>query len=127
MRYLAGYERECWTDFTLGVQYYLNQLLDYTDYRASAPPQSPKGDHYNHLLTIRVTQLLYHQDIELSFFAFYSPSDQDFHMRPRISYEMTDHWKISLGSNIFGGRDEFTLFGQLKRNDNFYLRIRYSF
>jgi hypothetical protein len=40
---------------------------------------------------------------------------------------MSDNWKISLGSNIFGGRDDFTLFGQLKRNDNVYLRIRYSF
>jgi len=127
MRYLAGYERECRTDFTVGVQYFLNQLLDYADYRSSAPPQSPKRDHYNHLITLRLTQLLYHQDIELSFFAFYSPSDQDFHLRPRISYEMTDHWKISLGSNIFGGRDDFTMFGQLKRNDNLYLRIRYSF
>lgn len=127
MRYLFGYERECWTDFTLGVQYYMHQLLDYTDYKSSTPPQSSRKDQYNHLLTLRLTQLLYHQDIELSFFAFYSPNDQDFHLRPRISYEMSDHWKISLGSNIFGGRDEFTLFGQLKRNDNFYLRIRYSF
>jgi len=127
MKYLAGYERECWTDFTLGAQYYLSQLLDYADYRASAPPQSHKSDHYYHLLTLRLTQLLYHQDIEVSFFVFYSPSDQDFHLRPRISYKMSDHLKVSLGSNIFGGRDDFTMFGQLKRNDNCYLRIRYSF
>jgi hypothetical protein len=127
MKYLVGYEREFWTDFTLGAQYFLNQLLDYADYRSSTPSQSPRRDHYMHLLTLRLTQLLYHQDIELSFFAFYSPSDQDFHLRPRISYEMSDNWKISLGSNIFGGRDDFTLFGQLKRNDNVYLRIRYSF
>jgi len=127
MKYLVGYEREFWTDFTVGAQYFLNQLLDYADYRSSTPSQSPRRDHYMHLLTLRLTQLLYHQDIELSLFAFYSPSDQDFHLRPRISYEMTDNWKISLGSNIFGGRDDFTMFGQLKRNDNIYLRIRYSF
>jgi len=127
IRYLAGYERECWTDFTLSLQYHLTQLLDYADYRSSTPPQMPKRDHYSHLLTLRITQLLYHQDIELSFFAFYSPSSQDFHLRPRISYDVSDHWKISLGSNIFGGRDIFTLFGQLKRNDNLYLIIRYSF
>jgi len=127
MRYLVGYERECWTDFTLGLQYFLNQILDYTNYRTFLLPQSHRKDHYYHLITLRLTQLLYHQNIELSFFAFYSPSDQDFHLRPRFSYEMSDHWKIFLGSNIFGGRDNFTQFGQLKRNDIFYLRIRYSF
>ncbi len=86
-----------------------------------------KRDKYYHLLTIRITKLLYHQDIELSLFVFYSPSDDDFHIRPRFSYDITDHWKITCGFNIFGGKDSFTPFGQLKRNDNLYFRIRYSF
>jgi hypothetical protein len=127
VRYLFGYERQFKNDLFLSFQYYLNQLLDYHDYRIAQPGKVPKRDEFYQLLTMRVTKLLYHQDVELSLFVFYSPSDSDFHIRPRITYDVTDSWKVTCGGSIFGGEDDYTVFGQLKRNDTIYFRVRYSF
>jgi len=131
LHFLWGYERQFKYDFILSCQYYLKQMLDYHDYRDSQSEmmyeEIPKKDEYYQLITVRVTKLLLHQDMELSFFVYYSPSDDDVHVRPRITYDVTDSWKVTWGVNVFGGQDDHTIFGQLKSNDMMYLRIRYSF
>jgi hypothetical protein len=63
----------------------------------------------------------------VSFFNFYSPSDQDGNVRFSVSYDITDQWKIAAGTNIPWGQDEHTDFAQMKKNKNIYVRIRYSF
>ena len=60
-------------------------------------------------------------------FAFYSPSDQDFYLRPKASYRFDDQWSFSAGFNLLGGSDTHTFFGQLADNSNGWLRVRYSY
>ena len=127
VRYLIGYERQFKNDLTFSFQYYVNQLLDYHDYRIAQLRKIPKRDEFFQIITTRVTKLFYHQDIELSLFVFYSPNDSDFHIRPRITYDVTDRWKVTCGGNFFGGEKDYNFFGQLKRNDTIYFRVRYSF
>ena len=127
LRYLVGYERELWTDFTIRAQYYLEHMLDFSAYRASLPAGAPKRDELRHLLFLRLTQLLRYQTVELSLVAFYSPSDEDGYLNPQASYKITDQWSIAMGANVFWGRKDSTSFGQLDNNDNLYLRLRYSF
>jgi len=126
-RYLFGYEQELWADFTVRAQYFLEQMLNFSAYRASLPGGAPKRDELRHLLFLRLTQLLRYQTVELSLVAFYSPSDEDGHLNPQASYKITDSWSIALGANFFLGRKDSTSFGQLDGNDNLYLRLRYSF
>ena len=127
LRYLVGYERELWTDFTVRAQYFLEQMLDFSAYRTSLPAGAPKRDELRHLLFLRLTQLLRYQTVELSLVAFYSPSDEDGYLNPQASYKITDQWSIAMGANVFWGRKDSTSFGQLDNNDNLYLRLRYSF
>src|SRR3990172_4233028 len=124
LRYLVGYERELWTDFTIRAQYYLEHMLDFSAYRASVPAGAPKRDELRHLLFLRLTQLLRYQTVELSLVAFYSPSDEDGYLNPQASYKITDQWSIAMGANVFWGRKDSTSFGQLDNNDNLYLRLR---
>lgn len=126
-RYLFGYERELWSDFTFRAQYFLEQMQDFQAYRASVPTGSPKRKELRHLLFLRLTQLLQYQTVELSLVAFYGPSDGDGHLNPQASYKITDRWSIALGANFFWGRKDHTPFGQLDNNDNLHLRLRYSF
>ncbi|MFQ5694039.1 MAG: hypothetical protein ACE5IM_13480, partial [Nitrospinota bacterium] len=86
-----------------------------------------KRDELRHLLTVRLTQRLWRDTLEAGLFAFFSPSDVDFYVRPTVSYAITDNWKVSAGGNFFGGDEDFTFFGQLEDNSNVYLRLRYSF
>lgn len=127
VKYLAGYEKDMGNDLKLGLQYQLEQMLDYDEYRSGVSPGSPADDEYRHLLTLRLTQLMMNQNLNMGLFAFYSPSDEDVYLRPKVSYKFTDNLSGTVGANIFDGNKRHTFFGQLDRNDNFYARIRYSF
>lgn len=126
-RLLVGYEHEVATDLTAGLQYYLEYMEDYNEYRRSLPAQIEKRDEYRHLLTLRLTQLLLNQNLKLSLFTYYSPSDNDAHLRPQISYKLTDNWLLVGGANLFYGRSEATFFGQFEENSNAYAGLRYNF
>ena len=126
-RLLAGYEHELATDLTGGFQYYLEYMEDYDRYRRNLPPQSETKDEYRHLLTLRLTKLLLRQNLKLSLFAYYSPSDNDAHLRPQISYKLTDNWLLVGGANFFLGQSDATFFGQFEENSNAYAGLRYNF
>ncbi|MHC4301290.1 MAG: hypothetical protein ACYS7Y_28815 [Planctomycetota bacterium] len=66
MRYLIGYTQEIGKDLTMGVQYYLEQLLDYGRYRAGLASGQPARDEYRHLITLRLTKLLMNQNLRCS-------------------------------------------------------------
>ena len=129
-RLLAGYEQDLpqiARDFTVGVQYYLEMRLDHDAWEDVRPPFLPDENRERHEVTLRLTKLLLNQNLELSFFAFYSPTDEDAYMRPRIAYDVTDHWRVEMGANIFFGSRKDTFFGQFEDNSNLYFAVRYSF
>ena len=127
LKYLVGYERDLGGDLKAGVQYYLEQMLDYNAYKRSLLSGDIERDEFRHLLTTDLPKLLKNQTMEIGLFIFYSPSDRDTHLRPRFAYNVTDNWKVTVGANIFSGNDDFTEFGQLEGNNNIYTRVRYSF
>ncbi len=130
LRLLTGFERdlpELAQDLTLGVQYYVEWMMDYGDYRGNLPAGTNPADEVRHLTTFRVTRKLMNQDLTLSLFAFYSPSDTDAYLRPKINYRIDDHWSVEVGGNIFLGRQDYTFFGQFERNSNVYAALRYGF
>lgn len=127
IRFLAGYERELARDFTGGLQYYLEWMLDYAEYEASLLPGSVRRDEDRHVLTVRLTRLMMSQNLKLSLFTYYSPSDHDAYFRPKVHYKVTDRWSVEVGANIFTGQDEHTFFGQFEDNTNAYAGARYSF
>ncbi len=126
-RALVGYEQEIATDFTLAAQYYLEYMMEYDNYRDTLPAGSRIADKDRHVLTLRLTQLLMNQNLELSLFTYYSPSDEDAYLRPKIHYKIDDYWSAEVGGNIFLGAQDHTFFGQFEENSNLYMGVRYSF
>jgi hypothetical protein len=127
IRILIGYQRQIWKDFTVGVQYYGEYMAHYDEYVENLPGGIPELDEYRYLTTIRLTQLLMHQTLKLSFFAFYSSSDEDYMIIPVVKYNFTDELSAALGANIFGGEEDAPQFGQFDKNDNIYTVIKYEF
>lgn len=126
-RFLVGYEQEIATDLTMGVQYYLEQMLDFDEYKASRPNGSPARDKNRQWLTLDLTQEWMAQNqLLVSLFTFYSLSSQDVYFRPTITYDFTDNWEFQVGGNIFLG-DRDTFFGQFEENSNVYGAVRYSY
>ena len=127
LRFLTGYEQEAAKDFTVGVQYYLEQMIDYSAYRDNLPLGNQSADRCRHAFTLRLTKLLMYQSLRLSLFAMYSPSDQDAWVRPNVQYKITDYWSAETGANIFLGKNDYSFFGQFKNNTNVYAGVRWSF
>lgn len=126
-RYLIGYQRQLWEDFTLGLQYYGEYMQDYSAYEENLPPGFPKEKRLHQLATIRLMQFLLHQTLRLSFFAFYGLSDGDYMLNPEVKYNFTDAIWLALGGNFFGGGKPWSQFGQFAKDDNVYTQLRYEF
>lgn len=126
MRYLAGYNQEVGKDFTAGMQYYLEQMLDSGEYKENLP-FGPARDRLRHVVTLRLTKLLMNQNLRLSLFTYYSPSDKDAYIRPSINYKVTDDLAVETGANIFFGDYPHTFFAQFENNTNIYTAVRYTF
>ncbi len=127
LRLLAGYEQEIAPDFSAGLQYYLEYMLNYGNYRAVLIEGEHPRDEARHLLTLRLTRRLLNQNLVLSLFAYWSPSDADCYLRPHVLYRIDDHWSAELGANLFWGEHDWTFFGQFAQNTNIYLAARYGF
>lgn len=123
-RWLVGYERELVTNLTGTVQYYGERLADYDALRASHPAPEILPEEWRSLLTLRLNYRAMRDNLTAELFTFYSPSDEDYHLRPSVSYRTSDAWQISGGANLFGGDASHTFFGQLQDNSNVYLRVR---
>ncbi|AKJ63585.1 hypothetical protein [Kiritimatiella glycovorans] len=129
-RVLAGYERDLKSvasDFTVGLQYYVEWMQDHEDYLSALPAGAAAREEDRHVATVRLTKLLMRQTVELSLFTYWSPTDHDLYARPYAGWDLTDQWKIEAGGNLFLGEDDHTFFGRFERNSNLYAALRYSF
>jgi hypothetical protein len=126
MRYLVGYTQEIAKNFTMGVQYYVEHMMDYGAYIRNLS-SGPARDRDRHLTTLRLTRLLMDQNLRCSLFTYYSPSDKDVYMRPNVNYKVNDNLAVEIGGNIFFGDYPNTFFGQFHDNTNVYMGARYSF
>jgi hypothetical protein len=127
VRFLVGYQRQLWEDFTLGTQYYGEIMGKHGAYRQALPTGFPSQNQYRDTVTLRLEQLLKHQIWKLVLFVFYSPADSDYLVQPQMSHKFSDHLSATLGANIFGGEKDTTFLGQFDKNDNVYLSVRFDF
>ena len=130
-RLLVGYEREIAANLTLGVQYYLERMLDHAEHMAAlvamAAPTATQREEDRHTVTLRLTWLTLNQNLVLSCFARYSPSDEDGYVKPVATYKISDRWQASLGGNLFFGDATHTFLSQFKDNNNVNGSLRFSF
>ncbi len=124
---LLGYERDMGHDFRIAWQWQYEYMLDYNEYLNSLLPSDIPSDVDKTTLTLRLTKQLWKQTLTLSLFVFWSPDEEDAYWRPSVSYDISDDWNITFGANFIWGKDNWTDFGQMERNSNVYVRLRYSF
>ena len=126
-RGLMGYERELMKDLSMGVQYYVEHMMDYDEYVSTLPEGMNAADEDRQVATVRLTRQAMNQTLTLSLFTYYSPTDEDTYLRPVVKYKATDSLLLTAGGNFFAGNDDHTFFGQFERNNNVYAGARYSF
>lgn len=127
LRTLIGYDRELITNLRGSVQYYTENISDYDALIRNTPTGAPVPDETRHLFTGKLVKSWPEEQVTATLFAFYSPSDQDGYIRPRLSWNVTDDWTFEAGANWLFGEDAYTQFGQLEDNSNAFVAIRYGF
>lgn len=125
-RWLAGYQIQPVEDLSLSFQYYAERMHDYDAYLAALPVSFTVDKRWSHTVTARLTQFYLHQTLRLSVYAAYNASNGDHFVNPELRYSFTDRIWGALGANLFGGQP-WGQFGQLARDDNLYLQMRYEF
>jgi len=123
-RGLVGMERQLAEDFNATIQWYGEWMMHHSEAVDADPVNT--GDEWRHLLTLRLEKWLRYQTIRLSFFGFWSPTDEDAHLRPMVGYKVSDEVEVTLGANLFEGKNP-TTFGMFDNDDNIYARLRYGF
>ena len=124
---MVGFERQINSNLTANMQYQNEYMIDHDIYSANLPEGSTEADEMYHLVTTRLTQLLWMETVTVSAFGFYSPSEEDFYGRFSVSYKYTDALTLTAGANVFDGNDEWTDFGAFQKNDNAYVKMTYGF
>lgn len=131
LRAIIGYEQEAARNVTVGVQYYLEHMLQHDAYEtaltAAGADLDTGRDEQRHTLTLRLTWLAMNQNLVLSCFTRYSPSEEDLYIKPTATYKISDRWQAELGGNVFAGRDPHTFLNQFDRNDNVYAAVRANY
>lgn len=131
---LVGFERQIATNLTANAQWQADYMLDHDTYASQQEGMGQQmgmdlyvRDEVRHLLTSRITKLLMSENLTLSGFVFYSPTDEDVYGRLSATYKYTDEITMAIGGNIFDGNYGATDFGQFALNDNIYVKMTYGF
>ncbi|WP_415901569.1 hypothetical protein ACMXYR_10805 [Neptuniibacter sp. QD29_5] len=127
VRFLAGYEQELLPNFTVGLRYYLEHTQDYAALIANDGNSPYRPDKNRELWTLRLNYRALQDNLTLSWFSFYSPTDDDYYHRPSAKYRFSDELKLIVGANLFGGQEVHTFFGQFENGSNLYARIRWGY
>ncbi len=127
LRGFVGLEKSMGSDWTIGGQYYAEQMLDYDKYEAGFQGADPMFEELRSTATVRLTKFMLDQNLMLSAFGYWGITDEDWHVRPSVRYKVTDAIAATVGASLVGGDRPHTMFGQFRDNSNLYLRLRYSF
>lgn len=127
LRLLAGYEFEARARLNVGFQIYVERTQDHGALIANSLAPEFEPDRTRYVVTNRLSYRDTRDKLTLSLFTYYSGSDEDYYIRPVVSYRQSDQWTITAGANLFGGDQAHTFFGQLEDNSNAYLRVRFNY
>lgn len=130
IRGFVGAEKSLGHDWTIGGQYYAEWMQQYDRYVASlagSPAGTPVFNEVRSTVTGRIGKWARGQTVYISLVGFWGITDEDWHVRPSVSYKITDAVKWTVGGSAVGGEMPYTTFGQFRDNTNMYTRLRYSF
>lgn len=142
--YVLGIERSFFTNFSVILQYVGRWVPDRIDpERALADPNPVRGqarflaaretfainqqlDTVQNGWTLRLDKRFWNDTLDLELLGVHYLPRNDFFLRPRISYDLSDAWKATVGGEIFQG-PRHSFFGRVQRNTGAFVELKYSF
>ena len=114
----------------LGVDYQLTSTIDLSwqaiherilDYEAGI-----YDDEIRNMASVMLRGRFFNETVSPLLLTLYNIDDKSYLTRWLVEWNFSDNFTLSWGVDLLGGADD-TLFGQFDRNDNTYIKLRYSF
>lgn len=87
---------------------------------------SNQVDQVQHGFSLRVSNRWLNETLEAEVASVLFFTRLDFVVRPKVTYALTDRWKVTVGADIFRGEPQSFL-GRLRDNSTAYAEVRWSF
>jgi hypothetical protein len=83
-------------------------------------------DHIQHSFSLRVSNRWFRETLEAELAGIVSVSRFGWVLRPRVTYALSDRWRLTVGGDLFGG-DRLSFLGNLRENSAAFVELRWSF
>jgi hypothetical protein len=134
---VLGIDRTFFEYLNVNVQYYQRRIDHFSDPNAISDPLlravavqnaiwHNQLDASQHGVTVRISDKWFHEMLEAELAAIYDFTRRDYAVRPKIIYALSDHWKATLGADLFRGQAQ-SYYGNLRDNSLWFVELRYVF
>ena len=134
---VAGGDRSFFEYLNINLQYYFRQVTRYQNpldqpdplLRTVAIQEAVVNNQFErvqHGLTFRISNKWLNETLEGEIAGIASLTRPDYVIKPKLVYAFNDHWKGSLGLNLFRGENT-GFYGRLRDNSAVFAEIKYGF
>ena len=118
LHYLVGLDATPFWDIKMSAQFVQRAILDYNN--------DIKDKEFDNTMTFLMKKNFLRETLDLELFTYYSISNGDALIKPKVSYKYSDELELSTGAYIFVG-DKDGVFGQYEDNNMIYVKSKLTF
>ena len=118
VHYLVGLDATPFWDIKMSAQFVQRAILNYDS--------NIQDREFDNTMTFLMKKTFLRETLDLELFTYYSISNGDALIKPKISYKYTDELELSAGAYIFVG-DKDGMFGQFEDNNMIYVKSKLTF
>lgn len=135
--WIIGVDRAFLEKLNVNLQFFQRRVRDFNDPQVIVDPvvrgiaienalMSGQTDRINSGISFRISNQWLHDTLEAELFGVVNFTRHDSFWRPLMTYAVDDHWKLTVGGEIYRGTAD-TQYGVLKRNRGAFAELRYGF
>jgi len=135
--WVAGADKTFLEYLNINVQYFARHISRYQNPTTIVNPLeqtvavqqsiiASQQDRFQQGASLRVSNKWLNETLDAELTTVYNATRGDYLLRPKMGYAFSDHWRGSLGANLFRG-DKNTFFGLLKNRSSVFAELRYGF
>lgn len=135
--WVAGLDRTFGENLNFNLQFFQRRVFNYRDPESMASPEdralavqssviNGQRDRISGGITLRVSNKWFNDTLELEVFAVLNTTRHDRFIRPLATYAISDHWKSTVGAELYAGPPD-TQFGALKPSRGAFAELRFGF
>jgi hypothetical protein len=130
LNYVFGFDKSFFTNWQFSFQFiqmWAKAREEYDKRLYTLLNGATRGplDKVETTLTVMLATDFLHEKLKPQVLVLYG-DDNDWCIRPKVSYEISDQWLATFGVNIFEGKEQ-QLNGQFDKNDQIFFELKYAF